>query len=92
MPQIFKYGSYRIYFWANENDPLEPIHVHVSPGKPSENATKVWITQNGKSLLCHNHSRIPQDDLNRLMRVIEANSQLIIKKWFEIFNQITYYC
>jgi len=25
MPQIFKIGSFWIYFWANENKPLEPI-------------------------------------------------------------------
>ena len=29
MPQVFKIGSYWVYFWANENDPLEPIHVHL---------------------------------------------------------------
>ena len=34
MPQIFKIGSYWIYFWTNENKPLEPIHVHVSQGSP----------------------------------------------------------
>ena len=45
MPQIFKVGSYCIYFWSNENDPLEPIHVHISKGTPTSNATKVWITK-----------------------------------------------
>ena len=29
MPQVFKIGSYWVYFWANENEPLEPVHVHV---------------------------------------------------------------
>ena len=32
MPQVFKVGSYWVYFWANENEPLEPIHVHVAQG------------------------------------------------------------
>lgn len=27
MPQIFKMGEYYIYFWTNENDPLEPIFL-----------------------------------------------------------------
>ena len=35
MPQIFKVGSYLIYFWLNEGKPLEPIHVHVSERIPS---------------------------------------------------------
>lgn len=30
MPQVFKIGPYWVYFWANESDPLEPVHVHVS--------------------------------------------------------------
>ena len=45
MPQIFKIGSYWVYFWANENKPLEPVHVHISKGKPTANATKFWITK-----------------------------------------------
>ena len=28
MPQVFKLGSYWVYFWTNENNPTEPIHVH----------------------------------------------------------------
>ena len=59
MPQIFRMGEYWIYFWTNENKPVEPIHVHIAKGKPSENATKVWITSAGKCLLCNNNSRIP---------------------------------
>ena len=27
MPQIFKVGGYLVYFWTNENDPIEPIYV-----------------------------------------------------------------
>lgn len=42
MPQIFKIGSYWVYFWANENRPLEPIHVHVSEGNPSLRVYFMW--------------------------------------------------
>ena len=27
MPQVFKVGAYLVYFWSDQNDPLEPIHV-----------------------------------------------------------------
>ena len=47
MPQVFKIGSYWVYFWANENEPLEPIRVHVSQGAPTKTATKIWITKAG---------------------------------------------
>ena len=48
MPQIFKLGSYWVYFWTNEGEPLEPIYVHIAEGKPLPNATKIWITKDGK--------------------------------------------
>ena len=44
MPQIFRVGPYSIYFWSNENNPLEPIHVHIAEGKATANATKVGDT------------------------------------------------
>ena len=91
MPQVFKVGSYWIYFWTNENDPLEPIHVHIAEGKPSENATKVWITSKGKCLLANNNSRIPDHTLRNIMRIIEARSTYVIHKWIEYFEQIKYY-
>lgn len=92
MPQIFKIGNYRIFFWTNENSPLEPIHVHVAEGSPTDNATKIWITQTGKGLLCHNKSSIPNNKLTHIIRIIEANSDEIIKKWYEFFGEINYYC
>lgn len=51
MPQVFKVGAYWVYFWANEGEPIEPIHVHISEGSPKKNATKVWITAAGKCIV-----------------------------------------
>ena len=92
MPQIFRIGSYIIYFWSNENDPLEPVHVHIAEGKASANATKIWITSSGKALLCNNNSRIQERILRNMIRYIEANSNIMIGKWYTQFGQIRYYC
>ena len=92
MPQIFKIGPYVIYFWSDENMPLEPIHVHVAEGVPHANATKIWITRKGKALLCHNNSKIPPRQLRKLMRVIEANSSEITDAWFDYFGEGRYFC
>ena len=27
MPQVFKMGPYLVYFWSNENEPLEPVYI-----------------------------------------------------------------
>ena len=92
MPQIFRIGPYIVYFWSNESDPLEPVHVHIAEGRATANSTKVWITGSGKALLCHNDAKIPAPVLRDLLRVIEANSGDIIQKWSDHFGQIEYYC
>lgn len=80
MPQIFKVFGYTIYFWSNENLPLEPIHVHISKGTPTSSATKVWITKKGNCLLCNNNSNIPKNDLYKVIEVLEARSFEIMCK------------
>ena len=59
MPQVFKIGSYVVFIWYAESNPLEPIHVHISEGKPVPHATKVWITKDGKCSLANNNSKLP---------------------------------
>ena len=92
MPQLFRLGSYLIYFWSNENDPLEPIHVHVTEGQAAANATKIWITSTGKAILCKNTSGIPKQILRKMIRFIEANSKEIEERWIEHFGEIRYFC
>ena len=92
MPQLLRIGPYIIYFWSDESNPLEPVHVHIAEGRPTKDATKLWITSTGKALLCHNQSMIPSRLLNRLMKVVEANSEDFIKAWEMHFGEIRYYC
>lgn len=92
MPQLFRFGEYVIYFWSNENNPLEPIHVHISKGKPSPGGTKIWITKTGRVLKANNNANIPNHILNSFMKMIEANSEEIIQKWKQQFGEISYYC
>ena len=92
MPQIFRIAGYLIYFWSNESEPLEPVHVHITNGVPTANTTKVWITRRGKCLLANNASKIPDRVLRDLMAVIEARSGEVVKKWYEFHKEISYYC
>ena len=92
MPQVFRIGSYSVYFWINEGLPLETVHVHISEGVPCKNATKVWITKTGKTLLCNNNSQIPGNKLKIIMEVIEARYKEIVDIWYRKFGKISYYC
>ena len=59
MPRIFRFGEYWIYFWTNENKPLEPVHIHVAKGAPTVNATKIWITSTGQILRSNWRYEVP---------------------------------
>ena len=91
MPRIFRIGSYWVYFWANENEPLEPIHVHISEGKPRENSTKVWITKFGKCLAANNNSQIPSHTLRNIVRILEARSEEITNAWTDYFGEMHFF-
>lgn len=92
MPQVFKAGSYWVYFWSDEGRPLEPVHVHISEGSPKKDATKVWITKMHKCLLANNNSQIEPVILRKLMRIVEARVEDVVLKWEEFFGVLQYYC
>lgn len=61
MPKIVAvFLGYAFYFWANEG--LEPIHIHVSKGTQTPNATKFWITSDGVEL-ANNNGKISEKEL-----------------------------
>ena len=81
MPRIFRIGSYWVYFWTNENEPLEPVHVHISEGKPRENS----------SLVANNNSQIPSHTLRNIVRILEARSEEITNAWTDYFGEIHFF-
>ena len=87
--------GYKIYFWSNENN--EPIHIHISKGKLTQNATKVWLTKAGGCIIANNKSKIPEYELNKLLAIISRHYFLIISKWKEYYKidnieNIKFYC
>lgn len=92
MPRLFKIGSYSIYFWVNEGQPVEPVHIHISEGHQTENATKIWLTSEGKCKLEHNNSKIQTRHLYNIMRLVEQNAKTVLKNWEETFGEVKFYC
>lgn len=92
MPNIVELMGYKVYFWANENH--EPIHVHISKGKPTKNSTKIWLTKTGGCVVANNKSRIPEKDLNILIEAISLYYFQIIAKWKTVYNtnEVKFYC
>lgn len=92
MPQVFKFGPYTVYFWSNEGNPQEPIHVHVSIGEPDANGLKIWITENGHCFPDNprGNRQISKKALKDILPVIEAESDYIVEKWFDHFGSGTF--
>ena len=85
MPQVLRYGRYLLFFWSGKDG--EPVHVHVSEGKPNKHATIFWLTSNGGCILAHNGSNIPSKDLRDLTKIISLNHTFICDRWAEVFEE-----
>lgn len=92
MPQAFRVDCWTVFFWANENQPTEPVHVHVARRRPKKNATKIWLTKAGGCVLANNNSRIPENVLGSIMEIVAARRVEVIKMWRELFGEVRYYC
>ncbi len=92
MPSLFRIGPYLVFFWSNEN--FEPIHVHIGKGKPTPSASKVWLTASGGCIVANNSSKIPQNELNKILEVIAAQHCMICEEWKNHFkvDEIKFYC
>jgi hypothetical protein len=40
MPTVFQFQGFRFFFYSNEGDPREPVHIHV---RKSGSEAKFWL-------------------------------------------------
>lgn len=68
--------------------------MHIAKGKPSPNATKIWLTKSGGCIVANNGSKIPSRELNELLEFISAQFILICSEWRKFFleDEIHFYC
>lgn len=79
MPVVFRWKSFKFFFFSNEGDPREPIHIHV---RGNGSRAKFWV---GPVALDENCGFAAQE-LNSLMDIVEKNQALIEKAWHEHFG------
>ena len=90
MPRLFLFQGFAIYFWTGEDG--EPVHVHVSRGKPSAGATKIWLTRNGGCALASNGSKLNRKELANVLDFVMVNHAEICRRWCDYFHgEITFY-
>ncbi len=80
MPVVFRHRGCRFFFFSNEGDPLEPVHIHVRCG---ERLAKFWIDPRVELAESYGFSAT---ELNKIAKLIVRNSSEIKDYWDEYFN------
>ena len=80
MPVIFRYRGFKFFFYSNEGNPREPIHVHV---ERDEMEAKFWLIPEVR--VAYNDGYDART-LRMLLGVVEANKDRIVRAWNEYFG------
>ncbi len=80
MPVVFRHRGCRFFFFSNEGDPLEPVHIHVRCG---ERLAKFWIDPQVELAESYGFSA---SDLNKIGKLVVSRSKSITRKWNDYFN------
>ena len=79
MPAIFRYKGYRFFFYSNEGNPREPVHVHV---RGSGGEAKFWLHPMVHLDASHGFDA---RTLRELTEAVEQNIVIIEGAWNEYF-------
>ncbi|MHB1292395.1 MAG: DUF4160 domain-containing protein [Sulfuricella sp.] len=80
MPVVFRYKGPRFFFYSNEGNPREPLHIHVR-GEGCE--AKFWLTP---MVRVADSDGFDSRTLRELAEVVEQNVELIERSWNEHFR------
>lgn len=77
MPTVLRVGPYRFFFYAGDRD--EPPHVHVERDR---DIAKFWLDP----VRLQNSGGYSRNEINRIERLVEENSEDLVRRWDEYFN------
>jgi len=80
VPTVFRAGGFRFFFYSNEGDPREPVHVHVERGGAE---AKFWVEPDVG--VAHNDG-FSARALREVAGLVEANRSRIEEAWREFFG------
>jgi hypothetical protein len=80
MPLVFIVQGFRFFFYSNEGDPREPVHIHV---RKERKVAKFWLEPEVK--LADSYG-LTAKELNKISRIIDNRKIEIRNAWDEHFN------
>jgi len=80
VPTVLRYKGYRFFFYSNEGDPQEPIHIHVIKG---ECVAKFWLDPEVSVAKSYG---MKSSELAMLSKVVKERVDLFKEAWNEYFD------
>ena len=80
MPVVLKYKSYQFFFYSNEGDPKEPLHIHV---RKNDALAKIWLEPDPHVTESYGFG---SHELNELLQIAIKNQRMIARYWNDHFS------
>jgi len=80
MPVVFRDGGLRYFFFSNEGQPPEPLHIHVTGGGRD---AKVWLEPD--IAIAESYGFNPRE-LSAILRIVSDNRDQIARAWRDYFG------
>ncbi len=80
MPVVFREAGYKFFFYSDEGDPREPVHIHIL-GKGCD--AKIWIQP---EILVQDSYGLNPRELLKIVRMVERRAKLIESAWHDHFS------
>jgi hypothetical protein len=81
MPVVFRHKGFRFYFFSNEGNPREPVHIHVM--KDGIDA-KFWLWPD--VVVAYNDGFGPKA-MHELIEIVSHRRQFLTSAWNEFFGE-----
>lgn len=80
MPVVFVFRGFRFFFFSNEGDPREPVHIHV---RKDTKLAKFWIEPD---VILADSYGFSARELNNISGMIDNRKDEIVEAWNEHFK------
>lgn len=80
MPVVFNQEGFRFFFFSNEGDPREPVHIHV---RKDAKLAKFWLQP---SVRLDDSYRFSARELTKIAKIIDNRKTEIEEAWNDHFE------
>ncbi|MFB2866512.1 DUF4160 domain-containing protein [Aeromonas sp. MdU4] len=77
MPVILRINGYRFFFYSNEGDPQEPVHVHVSK---AGSEVMIWLEP---AVVLYRNDGFRERALRDVIVIATEHRAFFAEKWHE---------